>query len=239
MSKQETAIFPVVVGTLGAGSLSGVATWAALVLPQPWAWAGGAVAVVSGLWTVAGALAIARLLSSVGPATPDPGPDPEPPRPRWEVVDGQAGAVGMEIELIPGLRAPQPQPLLVQKANVSSPEDLTRSDVLFLLWWIYRHRRWSRRALKSRRTGPMLPRTGKRVTDYQYKELMRVLTEAEIVQERREAFTGYLCVQKLSEALQLFGFDPEKDWSELAATVPHCTALAPVPRFVVTRVVEE
>lgn len=223
-------------GAAGLAATTGTFAWSA---PWPLSVAAGAVALVAGIWTIAGTVAVAKLLATVAPpdVPPDPGPEPqEPPRPRWEVAEP---VNGFELDLIPQLQTPDPKPLLVQKANVNSPEDLDRGDVTFLLGWIYRHRRWSRRALKSRRTGPLLPRTSKRVTDYQYDELLRVLTEAEIVQERREGFTGYLCVQKLSETLRLFGFDPEKDRPELYGTVPNCTVLNPAARFVVTRVVDQ
>lgn len=203
MTNTKSATLAVVAGTLGAGSLSAVATWGALVLPQPWAWGAGAVAAISGIWALVGSIAVAKLATSVASATPDPAPKPEPPqpRPRWEVEP----ANGFDIDLLPQLQ-PVEKTLLVRAQDTLTADDpLTQLDLAWILWRCH----GLGKPTRAEFVGKRLP-SQRRFTRTRYDETVDLLERAGIIVDRGNGYAGkWAPGLTLTEALDAIGIDPE------------------------------
>lgn len=189
--------------TIGAAGVSATAVWVCAVTPQPFAWAAGAVAAVTGLWTIAGAVAIARTLSSVAP--PEPTPE-EPPRPAWEVFHAADNANAFDMDdLLPGLRPPERTLLIEAVPGLSAADPLTHEDLGFLLWTIYKQGRPSRRQM----LGIRLP-SHRKLSRPRYDETVDLLCQAGIVLDRCPKFSGrWNPSLTLSAALTAIDVNPE------------------------------
>lgn len=227
------AALPAALATLGAGALSALTLWLALVTPQPLSWAAAALTFMTGIWALAGGIAIARTLASFAPPAARE-PEPAPPAPAWKVERQQ-------IDKLSAMANPSPldqQTLVIQAQETLSAEaPLTHEDLAWFLWRCYTLGNPSRKEL----VGHLLP-SARRLTRLRYDETVQLLCAAGIIVDRKKRFAGrWAPGLTLTAALHAIDVDPEslplERW-QLGPAWPGLAKLGTSPRFLVGTVVE-